>query len=87
MYIQQMRKDRPSEQRAIRSERVVLGRDLVVVEVADERHLLQDVLLHARDAVEEEEGEDAGGSTEGGADRAPVGRLEWWIGRVLLLVG
>jgi hypothetical protein len=59
---------------AIRSEGVVLGRDLVVVEAADEGHLLQDVGLDAGDAVEEEDGEDAGGSTEGGADGAPVCR-------------
>jgi len=57
---------------AIRLERVVLGRNLVVVEVADEGHLLQDVGLHARDAVEEEEGEDAGRGAEGGADGAPA---------------
>jgi hypothetical protein len=47
-----------------------------VVEAADEGHLLQDVGLHARDAVEEEDGEDAGGGAEGGADGAPVCRLE-----------
>ena len=57
----------------MRLEGVVLGRDLVVVEVADERNLLQDVGLHAGDAVEEEDGEDAGGGAEGGADGAPVG--------------
>lgn len=55
-----------------RLERVVLGRDLVVVEVADEGDLLQDVGLHARDAVEEEDGENAGRHAEGGADGAPV---------------
>ena len=55
-----------------RLERVVLGRDLVVVEAADEGDLLQDVGLHAGDAVEEEDGEDAGGGAEGGADGAPV---------------
>ena len=56
-----------------------------MVEVADERHLLQDVLLHARDAVEEEEGEDAGGSAEGGADGAPVRsvRMVDWKGVVV----
>ena len=43
-----------------------------MVEVADEGNLLEDVGLNARDAVEEEEGEDAGGDTEGGADGAPV---------------
>lgn len=58
--------------KAARLERVVLGRDLVVVEVADEGDLLQDVGLHARDAVEEEDGEDACGHAEGGADGAPV---------------
>ena len=57
---------------AIRLEGVVLGRDLVVVEAADEGNLLQDVGLNAGDAVEEEDGEDAGGGTEGGADGAPV---------------
>ena len=57
---------------AIRSEGVVLGRDLVVVEAADEGHLLQDVGLHAGNAVEEEDGEDAGGGAEGGADGAPA---------------
>jgi hypothetical protein len=61
---------------AIRLERVVLRRDLVVVEAADEGNLLQDVGLHARDAVEEEDGEDAGGGAEGGADGAPAGLLE-----------
>jgi hypothetical protein len=58
--------------RATRLEGVVLGGDLVVVEVADEGDLLEDVGLDARDAVEEEEGEDAGRDTEGGADGAPV---------------
>jgi hypothetical protein len=58
----------------MRLEGVVLGRDLVVVEVADEGDLLEDVGLDARDAVEEEEGEDAGRDTEGGADGAPVWR-------------
>jgi hypothetical protein len=55
-----------------RSEGVVLGGDLVVVEVADEGDLLEDVGLDAGDAVEEEEGEDAGRDAEGGADGAPV---------------
>ena len=44
-----------------------------MVEAADEGDLLQDVGLHAGDAVEEEDGEDAGGGTESGADGAPVG--------------
>lgn len=57
---------------AMRLEGVVLGCDLVVVEAAEERNLLQDVGLDARNAVEEEDGEDAGGSTEGGADGTPV---------------
>lgn len=56
----------------MRLEGVVLGRDLVVVEAAEERNLLQDVGLDARNTVEEEDGEDAGGSTEGGADGTPV---------------
>jgi len=63
----------------MRLEGVVLGRDLVVVEATDEGNLLQDVGLDARNAVEEEDGEDAGGSTEGGADGAPV--LEVWLDR------
>ena len=52
-----------------------------MVEAADEGHLLQDVGLHAGNAVEEEDGEDAGGGAEGGADGTPVLRilLEWWI--------
>jgi hypothetical protein len=52
---------------AIRSEGVVLGRNLVVVEAAEEGDLLQD-----GNSIEEEDGEDAGGSTEGGGHRAPV---------------
>jgi len=43
-----------------------------VVEAAEEGNLLQDIGLDARNAVEEEEGEDAGGGTEGGADGTPV---------------
>ena len=43
-----------------------------MVEAADEGNLLQDVGLDARNAVEEEDGEDAGGGAEGGADGAPV---------------
>ena len=43
-----------------------------MVEAADEGDLLQDVGLDARNAVEEEDGEDAGGGAEGGADGAPV---------------
>ena len=43
-----------------------------MVEAADEGDLLQNVGLDARNAVEEEDGEDAGGGTEGGADGAPV---------------
>ena len=43
-----------------------------MVEVADEGDLLEDVGLDAGNAVEEEEGEDASGDTEGGADGAPV---------------
>lgn len=43
-----------------------------MVEAAEERNLLQDVGLDARNAVEEEDGEDAGGGTEGGADGTPV---------------
>lgn len=72
----------------MRLEGVVLGRNLVVVEVADEGHLLQDVGLDAGNAVEEEDGEDAGGGAEGGADGAPVvaGMVRmvcsWWIGSV-----
>jgi hypothetical protein len=50
-----------------------------VVEVADEGNLLEDVGLNARDAVEEEEGEDAGGDTEGGADGAPGQLLVGWF--------
>jgi hypothetical protein len=57
---------------ARRLEGVVLGGDLVVVEVAEEGDLLEDVGLDAGDAVEEEEGEDAGRDAEGGADGAPV---------------
>lgn len=55
-----------------------------MVEVADEGDLLEDVGLDARNAVEEEEGEDAGGDTEGGADGAPVrARCQWvFPGRV-----
>lgn len=68
-----------------RLERVVLGRDLVVVELADEGDLLQDVGLHARDAVEEEDREDAGRDTEGGADGAPA--LQMSVGVRLLLWG
>jgi hypothetical protein len=56
----------------MRLEGVVLGRDLVVVEAAEEGDLLQDIGLDARNAVEEEDGEDAGGGTEGGADGTPV---------------
>ena len=44
----------------------------MVVEGADEGDLLQDVGLDAGDAVEEEDGEDAGRDAEGGADWAPV---------------
>ena len=56
-----------------------------MVEAADEGNLLQDVGLHAGDAVEEEDGEDAGGGTEGGADGAPVCEVwselsAWWFG-------
>lgn len=47
-----------------RSEWVVLRRDLVDEEVANERNLLENVLLHARHAVEEEKGEDAGRGAE-----------------------
>ena len=47
-----------------------------MVEAADEGHLLQDVGLHAGNAVEEEDGEDAGGGAEGGADGAPAGLLD-----------
>ena len=43
-----------------------------MVEAAEEGDLLEDVGLHAGNAVEEEDGEDAGGGTEGGADGAPV---------------
>ena len=43
-----------------------------MVEAADEGNLLQDIGLDARNAVEEEDGEDAGGGAEGGADGAPV---------------
>jgi hypothetical protein len=57
---------------ARRLEGVVLGGDLVVVEVAEEGNLLEDVGLDTGNTVEEEEGEDAGGDTEGGADGAPV---------------
>ena len=46
-----------------------------MVEAADEGDLLQDVGLDARNAVEEEDGEDAGGGAEGGADGAPV----WYL--------
>ena len=53
-------------------EGVVFGSDLVVVEAAEEGDLLEDVGLHAGNAVEEEDGEDAGGSTECGANGAPV---------------
>ena len=56
----------------MRLEGVVLRRDLVVVEAAKERNLLQDIGLDARNAVEEEQGEDASGGTEGGADGTPV---------------
>lgn len=66
-----------------RLERVVLGRDLVVVELADEGDLLQDVGLHARDAVEEEDREDAGRDAEGGADGAPA--MQMSVGVRLLL--
>ena len=45
---------------AIRLEGVILRRDLVVVEAAEEGNLLQDIGLDTRNAVEEEEGEDAG---------------------------
>lgn len=57
---------------ARRLEGVVLGGDLVVVEVTEEGNLLEDVGLDTGNTVEEEEGEDAGGDTEGGADGAPV---------------
>ena len=57
---------------ARRLEGVVLGGDLVVVEVTAEGNLLEDVGLDTGNTVEEEEGEDAGGDTEGGADGAPV---------------
>jgi hypothetical protein len=57
---------------AIRSEGVVLGRNLVVVEAAEEGDLLQDVGLDTGNSIEEEDGEDAGGSTEGGGHGAPV---------------
>ena len=43
-----------------------------MVEAADEGHLLQDIGLDAGNAVEEEDGEDAGGDAEGGADGTPV---------------
>ena len=43
-----------------------------MVEVAEEGNLLEDVGLDTGNTVEEEEGEDAGGDTEGGADGAPV---------------
>jgi hypothetical protein len=57
---------------AIRSEGVVLRRDLVVVEAAEEGDLLQDVGLDTGNSIEEEDGEDAGGCTEGGSHGAPV---------------
>ena len=57
---------------ARRLEGVVLGGDLVVAEVTEEGNLLEDVGLDTGNTVEEEEGEDAGGDTEGGADGAPV---------------
>jgi hypothetical protein len=81
------------ENRAMRSEGVVLGRDLVVVEAANEGDLLENVGLHARNAVEEEDGEDAGGGSEGGADGAPDTKLEVRsfegveMGSVFLLAG
>jgi hypothetical protein len=59
---------------AIRSEGVVLRRDLVVVEAAEEGDLLEDVGLDTGNSIEEEDGEDAGGSTEGGGHGAPVAR-------------
>jgi hypothetical protein len=59
---------------AIRSEGVVLRRDLVVVEAAEEGDLLQDVGLDTGNSIEEEDGEDAGGSTEGGGHGTPVAR-------------
>lgn len=43
-----------------------------MVEAAEEGDLLKDIGLDAGNAVEEEDGEDAGGSTEGGANGAPV---------------
>jgi hypothetical protein len=59
---------------AIRSEGVVLRRDLVVVEAAEEGDLLQDVGLDTGNSIEEEDGEDAGGCTEGGSHGTPVAR-------------
>ena len=51
-------------------EGVVFRRDLVLEEAADEGDALEDVLLHSRDGVEEEEGEDACCATHAGCQVA-----------------
>nr|POE53395.1 hypothetical protein CFP56_28617 [Quercus suber] len=55
--------------------RVVLGCDLLDEVSADDGHLLQDVLAHARHAVEEEEREDARDGAEAAQHRGVVGAV------------
>lgn len=66
-----MNNDKRKPSGAHRLEGVVLGSDLLGIERREEGDLLQDVGLDAGNAIEEEEGEDAGGGTEGGADGTP----------------
>lgn len=56
----------------MRLERVVLGGDLDVEERAQDGDLLHDVLAHAGDLGEEEDGEDTGGGAEAGSSGAAV---------------
>lgn len=56
----------------MRLERVVLGGDLDIEERAQDGDLLHDVLAHAGDLGEEEDGEDTGGGAEAGSSGAAV---------------
>lgn len=56
----------------MRLERVVLGGDLNLEERAQDGDLLHDVLAHAGDLGEEEDGEDTGGGAEAGSSGAAV---------------
>lgn len=52
--------------------RVVFWRDLLDKVIAENRHLLHNVLAHARYLSEEEEGEEAGHAAEGAEGYAAV---------------